>query len=109
MILFLIGYGVGLEPKSAKTKKADVAEYPQVFDHVGLLANEPPGTAQVALHLVIRHQFQWEIAIQSAATLPIPALYAANGQRQEHGFLPGNIRCRSHTLRATTSLMYGTS
>lgn len=27
------------------TKKADVAEHPKVFDHVGLLTNEPPGTA----------------------------------------------------------------
>jgi hypothetical protein len=26
-------------------KKADVAEHPEVFDHVGLLVNEPPGTA----------------------------------------------------------------
>jgi hypothetical protein len=26
-------------------KKADVAEYPRVIDHVGLLINEPPGTA----------------------------------------------------------------
>jgi hypothetical protein len=25
-------------------KKADVAEHPEVFHHVGLLANEPPGT-----------------------------------------------------------------
>jgi len=25
--------------------KADVAEHPKVFDHVGLLVNEPPGTA----------------------------------------------------------------
>lgn len=25
-------------------KKADVAEYPEVFDHVGLLTNEPLGT-----------------------------------------------------------------
>jgi hypothetical protein len=24
-------------------KKADVAEHPKVFDHVGLLINEPPG------------------------------------------------------------------
>jgi len=24
-------------------KKADVVEYPEVFDHVGLLRNEPPG------------------------------------------------------------------
>ena len=27
------------------TKKAEVVEHPQVFDHVGLLASEPPGTA----------------------------------------------------------------
>jgi len=26
-----------------KTKKADMAEHPKVFDHVGLLVNEPPG------------------------------------------------------------------
>jgi hypothetical protein len=26
-------------------KKADVAEHPKEFDHIGLLFNEPPGTA----------------------------------------------------------------
>jgi hypothetical protein len=26
-------------------KKADVAEHPEVFDHVGLLVHEPLGTA----------------------------------------------------------------
>jgi hypothetical protein len=31
--------------RAAAAKKADVAEYPQVLDHVGLLFNEPPGTA----------------------------------------------------------------
>jgi hypothetical protein len=30
-----------------KTKKADVAEHPKVFDHVGLLSNEPPGRSGV--------------------------------------------------------------
>ena len=30
---------------AAITKKADVAEHPGVFDHVGLLINELPGTA----------------------------------------------------------------
>jgi len=29
----------------APKKKADVAEHPEVFDHVGILVNEPPGTA----------------------------------------------------------------
>jgi hypothetical protein len=28
-----------------KTKKADVAEHPEVFDHVGLLVNEPTSYA----------------------------------------------------------------
>jgi len=28
-----------------KTKKADVAEHPEVFDHVGLLVNEPSSYA----------------------------------------------------------------
>jgi hypothetical protein len=28
-----------------ETKKADVAEHPEVFHHVGLLSNEPPDTA----------------------------------------------------------------
>jgi hypothetical protein len=27
---------------SPGTKKADVAEHPEIFDHVGLLFNEPP-------------------------------------------------------------------
>jgi len=30
---------------SPRTKKADVAEHPKAFDHVGLLFNKPPGTA----------------------------------------------------------------
>ena len=34
----------GIAPASAASveKKADVAEYPEVFGHVGLLVNEPP-------------------------------------------------------------------
>ena len=30
---------------SPRTKKADVAEHPEVFRHVGLLTTKPPGTA----------------------------------------------------------------
>jgi hypothetical protein len=33
--------------RSTETKKADVAEHLEVFDHVGLLTNEPPGTAEL--------------------------------------------------------------
>jgi hypothetical protein len=32
---------------NAENKKADVAEHPEVFDHVGLLFNEPPGRAEL--------------------------------------------------------------
>jgi hypothetical protein len=43
---FEIGRGpplvVAADPATPKTKKADVAEHPEVFDHVGLLVNEPP-------------------------------------------------------------------
>jgi hypothetical protein len=28
-------------------KKADVVEHPRVFDHVGLLFDEPPGAAEL--------------------------------------------------------------
>jgi hypothetical protein len=46
MIWFLIGLNRWvLDQNWHKTKKADVAEHPEVFDHVGLLANEPLGTA----------------------------------------------------------------
>jgi hypothetical protein len=32
-------------PARQQTKKADVAEHPEVFDHVGLLVNEPSSSA----------------------------------------------------------------
>jgi hypothetical protein len=41
-------------PHRVNTKKADVVAHPLVFDHVGLLTDEPPGTARAALHLVFR-------------------------------------------------------
>jgi hypothetical protein len=31
--------------ETPETKKADVVEYLEAFDHVGLLVNEPPGPA----------------------------------------------------------------
>jgi hypothetical protein len=30
---------------TARNKKTDVVEHPEVFGHVGILINEPPGTA----------------------------------------------------------------
>jgi hypothetical protein len=35
------------ECQLAENKKADVAEHPEALDHVGLLVNEPPGTAEL--------------------------------------------------------------
>ena len=38
----------GFRPSCAtENTKADVAEHPKVFDHVGLLFNEPPGKAEL--------------------------------------------------------------
>src|SRR3954465_10317585 len=39
---------------SSDTKKADVAEYPEVFDHVGLLIVGSPGSHRITLHLVFQ-------------------------------------------------------
>jgi hypothetical protein len=39
----LHGGGAGLA--QPRTKKTGVVAHPKVFDHVGLLVNEPPGTA----------------------------------------------------------------
>jgi hypothetical protein len=38
---------VVLDRRRERKKKTDVAEHPKVFDHVGLLANGPPGMAEL--------------------------------------------------------------
>jgi hypothetical protein len=40
--------------RATANKKADVAEHPKVFVHVGLLYNQPPGVHRVAIHPVTR-------------------------------------------------------
>jgi hypothetical protein len=40
--------------REPNTKKADVAEHPEEFRHVGLLVNESPGDGRVTLYLVVR-------------------------------------------------------
>jgi hypothetical protein len=42
-----LSFGAKSDPTAPRTKKADVAEHPKAFDHVGLLVNEPPGTAEL--------------------------------------------------------------
>jgi hypothetical protein len=42
---------------ATENKKADVAEHPKAFDHVGLLFDEPPRQAGAVLHLVIRRTY----------------------------------------------------
>jgi hypothetical protein len=46
-LIFFMGFFLphGERVASPRTKKADVAEHPQVFHHVGLLINGPPGMA----------------------------------------------------------------
>jgi hypothetical protein len=38
---------VATAPRYSERKKIGVAEHPEVFDHAGLLVNEPPGTAEL--------------------------------------------------------------
>ena len=38
---------VVFDRRRERKKRADVAEHPKVFDHVGLLANGPPGIAEL--------------------------------------------------------------
>ena len=49
MYMITLPFEIGPEPPSVVAavpqhgnRKADVAEHPKVFDHVGLLVNEPP-------------------------------------------------------------------
>jgi hypothetical protein len=35
------------QKRPTRTKKADVVEHPKAFDHVGVLTNEPPGSAKL--------------------------------------------------------------
>jgi hypothetical protein len=57
-LLVSIGYCIGSELDTSfrhlgtflsgkRSKKVDVAEHPEVLDHVGLLTNEPPGTTEL--------------------------------------------------------------
>jgi hypothetical protein len=41
----------GIDGAIAKTKKADVAEHPEVFGHVGLLFDEPPSVTGLLFNL----------------------------------------------------------
>lgn len=50
--------------QDVKQKKADAAEHPEVFDHVGLLFNEPSGRNRIAPHLIIRRNY-WSCLIKS--------------------------------------------
>jgi hypothetical protein len=53
-------------------KKADVIERLQAFQHVGLLAIEPPG-ARVALYLVFRQFNRYlSFGIRSFSVAPVP-------------------------------------
>jgi hypothetical protein len=41
--------GCCYERATERNKKTDVSEHLRVFDHVGLLVNGPPGTAELPL------------------------------------------------------------
>jgi hypothetical protein len=62
-----------------QTKKADVAEHPEVFDHVGLLFNEPPGTGRAALYIVIR---RFELCRRAKQSTPRDSVIIRRGARE---------------------------
>jgi hypothetical protein len=66
---------------SPRTKKADVAEHPEVFDHVGLLTNEPLGTAEL-LSIESSDDFLGKAAVKRFATLPRHPSYAHEREMQ---------------------------
>ena len=79
---------------SCRQKKADVAEHPKVFDHVGLLFNEPPRQGRVVLHLVIRRTLIVSHGMENATAFDRhPPLLATLYSRENPG------RDRSHHQR----------
>jgi len=50
----VMGWSLRWRPSNTTKEKADVAEHPRAFDHVGLLINGIPSTGWAALYLVIR-------------------------------------------------------
>ena len=66
---------------STRTKKADVAEFPEVFRHVGLLTTKPPGMAGL-LSIKSSDGFVGKAAVNRAATLPPLQSYAAEWEMQ---------------------------
>ena len=77
-------------------KKADAVERPQVFQHVGLLVNEPPGTGRFALYLVVqRIQTNGESAAASTADEPV----AASTMHESFRIIGQSIRRKSLVLR----------
>jgi len=77
----------------SETKKADVAEHPKIFRHVGLLLNEPPDKGRAALHLVIRLTYIF--------ILGKPAIKTRNNRRESWTNLVSRV------FQAATIAHYG--
>jgi hypothetical protein len=49
MIIWVLSCSTVPRQTATETKKADVLNHPKVFQHVGLLVNQPPGMAGLPL------------------------------------------------------------
>src|ERR1017187_169630 len=79
------------------TKKADVAEHPEVFDHVGLLVNEPSSLRWGALHLVIRqHAHRYQFRVHRVANIIMIRLETAKTRGFVFGAINKQTRIASH-------------
>jgi len=69
---------------SAETKKADVAEHPEVIHHVGLLINGPSSLSRNAPQLVVRQLNGPRRQCTLAGTSRTPWLYTLNPAKQSN-------------------------
>jgi hypothetical protein len=74
-----------VDSERTKNKKADVAEHPKVFDHVGLLFNEPPGKAELLFiqssdeHSLQPEQSGYSERLHLYSTAALPNCHNPNG------------------------------
>jgi hypothetical protein len=87
---------------TTETKKADVPEHLKVFDHVGLLVNEPPGT-RPGCSLSSHPTISLERGSQLRRTLPPLQSYAPEREMQWGFFLPHLVS----SLRVASSRLCG--
>ena len=89
--------------KNKTTQKTDVAEHPEVFDHVGLLANQPLGRAELlsSSHPTISLEGRDQVCRDSSSAVIVRGHWAkAIGPSALHGSLITPWGSRQHDERS---------